>query len=114
MELTKVQIKVKLGRRGFTWVHFCYIPLEVKREFDEYVTPKNQLANYWITKWAVEDFGKVNLETEQDLANLKNLIRDRYKTEYPELYIESNTDNQGWLRVWYTKNMERELENCGR
>ncbi len=112
MELQKIQVKV--NREGKDqWVHFCYVPGDIKERFDKEVNKEGMLTPHWILKWAVEDFGTDKLETWDDLERLKAQIKEKYKTEYPELYIESNTDNQGWLRVWYKNHMDKELKEIG-
>jgi adenylate kinase family enzyme len=45
---------------------------------------------------------------------LKAAIKNLYKTKYPHIYIDSETDQQGWLRVWVTNHMESELEKYGK
>mgnify|MGYP001007710734 CR=1 FL=1 len=106
MEWQKIQIKV--NREGNTsWSHFCYVPAELKQEFD--ATFNHMNPTKWILKWAQEDFKIKKLDTWEDLESLKSRIKNLYKDRYPELYIESTTDNQGWLRVWYTLHMEKEM-----
>jgi hypothetical protein len=109
MELHKIKIKVK-WKNSWVWTHFCYVPDEVALKFFE-LNKEGQEANYWIAKWAKEDFGPDVLETEEDLNRLKLQIKELYKSKYPELYIDSATDKQGWLRVWCKTHMEKELEN---
>lgn len=104
------QKKIKYKVRN-KWVHFCYVSEELKEEFDLRVNTLNHLPNYWVMKWAYEDFGMSKINTQKELRELRMRIREMYRSRYPELYIENNTniDTQGWVRVWYTQHMEREL-----
>ena len=114
MNLQKIQIKLRRGSRAF-WAHLCYVPEEVKANFDSKVNTKYLPSNHWVEAWAEEDFGWVILGwlSEEELRELKKLIQDKYKDEYPELHLETNTDRQGWVRVWYTQHMNKELEKIG-
>lgn len=92
-------------------MHFCYVSEELKDLFDEQVNVLGHPANYWIGRWAIEDFEMINITTVEELDELKSLIRKQYQDMYPELYLDSIIDRQGWLRVWFTKHMEKELAN---
>lgn len=108
----KIQFRV-MEDTGEKWVHFCYVSEELKEEFDEKVGKLQRMTNYWIVKWAMEDFGITQVDTEDDLQDLKERIKTMYKDMYPELYIDSNTDQQGWTRVWFTQHMQKELDFIG-
>lgn len=108
----KIQFRL-LEDTGEKWVHFCYVSEELKEEFDEKVGRLQRTANYWAIKWAMEDFGISQVDTQEQLLDLKERIKNMYKDKYPELYIDSSTDSQGWLRVWYTNHMMKELEYIG-
>ena len=109
--MTFVKIQCKIGS-GVTeqWVHFCYVLEEVKKRFDGVVNINGRASGDWLLKWAGEDYGVTEIITPEDLEELKLAIRDTYRDKYPEIYLESNTDSQGWLRVWFTHHMEKELE----
>ena len=112
MDLLKINVKVfREGKEA--WVHFCYVPPNLKREFDELANTQCNWNIWWLNKWAKEQFD-IEVDTWEELDILKEAIRKSYKLMYPELYMESSTDNQGWLRVWYTQNMKEELENVGK
>lgn len=113
MELSKIQVKIRRGR-SIDWVHFCYVPSETKARFDASVNNPKQAPHYWVLRWALEDFGEVKLNTPEELDALKELIRFKYRDLYPTLFIESNTDNQGWVRAWYTEHMLEELKLIGK
>lgn len=111
--MVKIQVKVNTGK-DFIFSHFCYVPSDVKDRFDKYVNIKGLLSNHWIGLWAASEFDMTSIDTAEDIKELRNRIRESFKERYPELYIASNIDKQGWLRVWYTENMERELEKVGK
>ena len=48
-----------------------------------------------------------------EIEVLKGLVKNFYKRAHPELYIDSPTDRQGWLRVWLTKKIKEELKIYG-
>ena len=114
MEVQKIQVKIRRSDKTFIWSHFCYVPEELKRNFDKYVNTLGLPSNYWISKWAQENFGITKVDTLIDVWRLKTDIKNLYKERYPELFIETATDKQGWLRVWYANNMEQELKTLGK
>lgn len=113
MSLKKVQYKIGVGDKE-KWVHFCYIPAELKEEFDEKVNEYNMPLGTWVTKWANEDFEIVDIENPDTLDLLRDKIKEKYKHTYPDIYRESATDAQGWLRVWVIQHMREEVDMSGR
>ena len=112
MELTKIQAKVKCST-GFVWSHFCYVPKDVKDTFDRTVNTEAKTSNHYINLWAKQDFD-CNVTETSDLTmdgfeTLKTAIKEKYKNIYPELYMESNIDTMGWMRLWYTEHMKKEI-----
>lgn len=109
--LAKVLIKVAdtcLNKE--VWVHICYMRKDLYLEFlEEKCIARKELADY-LSKWVKRDF-RMNLPitSMRDVLILKALIKDRYKTIYPNIYLETNIDRQAWMRVWVTENMKREL-----
>lgn len=60
--------------------------------------------------WAIRDFNvDLSMTTKKDIEVLKALVKDKYRAVYPHLYHQTRTDRYGWLRLWVTDNMEREL-----
>ena len=112
MERTDTKILIKL-HDGYTtkWVHLCYVDSELYKEFLQ--TPVgSKTINELILNWSKNDFG-VPLSTLSNMADLevvKELIKKTYKALYPDLYRDSETDRQGWIRVWITNNMKKEIE----
>lgn len=113
MELKKIQIKVIDSTTDkVTWEHIAYASAELYDKFlKEMGCSREDYAKY-ISKWAYQDFNyKTNMAYKQDIAVLKNIIRERYREVYPNIFIDGNTDRQGWTRTWLTKKMEQELTN---
>jgi hypothetical protein len=113
LELSKIQIKIVRDNNPI-WSHFCYVPSDIKNRFDNLVNTQNFLTNYWVALWAHSEFDLFQIDTPESIQTLKETIKNKYRERYPELYVDSNTDKQGWLRVWYTENMEKELKEIGR
>jgi hypothetical protein len=106
--MKKIHIKLFDGRRNQNfWFHFCYIQRELWDEFKERFKVGNMDAQ--IKLWIAQDFGLVVLHMN-DLHEVKNLIKERYSELYPDIYLESEGDRQGWVRVWLTDKMKRMLE----
>ena len=105
------RIKLKVSREGREqWVHFCYTDKILTDRFEtEFKPPTDDpMYSYWVSKWAYEDFGIV-VNSWEDLEELKIVIKNMYKSIYPELYLESAIDKQGWSRVWVNKHMDKEI-----
>lgn len=110
----KIQYKLGVGETE-KWVHFCYVPRELEEEFNTKVNKHNLPIYNWIMKWGAEDYELDSIIDENSFEILKSHIQEQYRQEYPEIYLPSNTDSQGWLRVWTTKHMKKEIdfiENC--
>lgn len=111
MASAKVLMKLEnKSSRHPTWVHVCYVDKELYERYK--ATTKKQL-NEALKSWAELTFNKKNVpvSTIQDFSKLKLMVKDYYKTEYPDLYRDSNTDRQGWMRVWVTDMMKEGLKN---
>lgn len=112
MDLIKIQLKL-VTRTRFDWLHFCYIPKELKREFDRKVNRRGLMNNDWVSIWANAQFGLPKIKDKEALDNLKKAIHEYYRDKYPDIYIENpSKDIQGWARIWMTENMTKELEKC--
>lgn len=96
------------------WVHLAYID---KNLYDRFLHEKNIEStdmNEQISRWAKEDFNiELSMSSSRDLYILRGLVKDFYKRAHPELFIDSVTDRQGWIRVWITKKMREELRIYG-
>ena len=93
------------------WVHLCYVDSDVFTEFSK--LPLHDMPlNSILSGWCKEDFDvDLPLQTTEELATFRNLIKEQYKTKYPELFRESETDRQGWTRIWVTNKMKESIEN---
>lgn len=107
--LQKIHLKILDKYNQQRWVHFCYIAEDVKKRFAQHC-PKMSI-NTKIRHWACEDFGDTLLVDENDLRLLKLLIKSKYQHKYPELVRETynKTDRQGWLAIWVTEHLNREI-----
>lgn len=112
MKLTKV--KCRIFREGkHERVHFCYIDIELRNEFNKIANPERVLFTDWVERWAAEDFDPAPITTWDDLENLRHKIKELYKNIYPNLFLENITDRQGWVRIWCTNHMKKELGKIG-
>lgn len=114
MELVKIQMRFYNKDNDSIWRHFCYVPTELKESFDLHVNTHGLAGYVWIANWAFADFGILYIDTEKGFVALKEAVHRRYKELYPEIFIDSPTDKQGWLRVWYTQKMKEELTHIGK
>jgi hypothetical protein len=99
----------------FSWVHICYADKRVYLAFLERLSCDRKDFAEWLSKWAKEEFNvELPMTHTNDIIVLKKLIRDRFKRAHPMLFIESNTDHQGWIRIWVTRKMMEELKTYGK
>lgn len=94
-----------------SWEHICYAPRELYLRFLERKDIERfQMADY-MARWAKEDFNvDLSMTTRRDILILRELVLDKYKNAYPHLIRQTNTDHQGWMRVWVSNHMERDLQ----
>lgn len=95
------------------WVHICYIDKELyslfKQKEEEEGISLNERLSVWVNRtFDKEDF---SVNTLKDFSKLKQLVKDYYKKEYPEVYRESPTDRQGWMRVWITSMIKEDIDS---
>lgn len=112
MELKKIQIKVIDSKTDkMSWEHISYVSAELYDRFlKEMDCSREEFARY-VAKWAYQDFNyKTTMAYKQDITILKSLVRERYRSIYPNIFIDGNTDRQGWMRTWLSKKMEAELK----
>lgn len=114
--MADVKVLMKLENKSSkqpTWVHVCYVDKEL---YEKYKATAKYPLNEALKKWAELTFNKKNVpvSTTQDFAKLKLLVKDYYKTEYPDVYRDSPTDRQGWMRVWVTDMMKEGVKNVSR
>lgn len=105
----KIQLKVDRGGE-IIWTHFCYVNPEV---FDAFLhvtkTRRTQIAK-WLTKWAEEDFNwQIDFTEYSHIKLLKELVIDKYRRVYPHMYYNNAVDTHGWMRVWVSEKMGKEI-----
>lgn len=93
-----------------SWEHLCYAPRDLYLKFLKVKDIERfQMADF-VARWAKEDFNiDLPMATYKDIAILRELVLDKYSSAYPHLVRKSETDRQGWMRVWVTNHMERDL-----
>ena len=94
-----------------SWEHLCYAPRGLYLKFLKVKDLERfQMADF-VARWAKEDFNiDLPMSTYKDIAILRELVLDKYSSAYPHLVRKSETDRQGWMRVWVTNHMERDLQ----
>ncbi len=115
-DMADVKVLMKLENKSSrqpTWVHVCYVDKEL---YENYKATTQQQLNEALKNWAEKTFNKksVPVSTVQDFAKLKLLVKAHYKTAYPDVYRDSPTDRQGWMRVWVTDMMKEGVKNVSR
>lgn len=117
METQKLLIRLYNEHNGATeYVHLVYIDTGLYREYFS----KNKTADIGahLSAWVKEDFGvSLAMSSINELRILKELVFDRCKTAYPELYCQDSNrqyDRQGWMRFWISKKMREELNTDGK
>lgn len=92
------------------WIHLCYADETV---YNDYIlqNPDSSYMNEVLSRWCKEDFNQdLSMNSIEDVATLKGLVKELYREKYPEVYRDSDTDRQGWLRLWVTSKMKEELD----
>ena len=117
MEETKLLLKIcsssgQISDIPDKWVHLCYIDSDLYDKFLKASTNSDMSLNEILSKWCQEDLHTENpVITQEQLNELKQGVRDMYKSIYPELYRETDVDRQGWMRTWITKKMKETIDN---
>ena len=107
---TKLLIKIFDGSSA-KWVHLCYVDSDL---FQKFVEKAEATLNVYIQAWTKLDFNEaLYIGSIKDLEKLRLLGAEYAKKTYPDLFKESRTDRQGWVRVWITSHMRKELEQYG-
>jgi hypothetical protein len=111
-DLIKFLIKVlDENTNRLTWEHLCYAPKDLYLKFLETLgVERFEMADF-VSEWAKEDFNiDLPMTTAKDIAILRALVIDKYSSAYPHLLRKTETDRQGWLRVWVSSHMEKDLQ----
>ena len=112
-DLIKFLVKVlDENRNELVWEHVCYAPRELYLTYlKRFGLERFEMADA-LSKWAKTDFNvDIPVTTEKDIRIIKELIYDKYRNIYPNIARISNTDHQGWVRVWVSYHMERDLKH---
>lgn len=112
MARTKWQIRIR-SKVESGWTHLAYVPLEINNKFLEATKGKFMDYNQWLNKFADQDFGIKRVEFWEDLYELRQAVRDKYRQLYPELHLieeDAKTDQYGWMRVWLVSHMVEEIK----
>lgn len=113
MSKSKFLIKVR-SKRESRWTHFAYLPEDVLYSFKKATEYRGWTNNDWLGKWAKEDFGYGRIEFWEDLYQLRDDIKAKYRILYPELHMcepeDSKVDIHGWARVWLVSKMKKEID----
>lgn len=119
MESTKsIKVVIKVldaTSEKIKWIHLCYLEESLYRKFceDKQIQPTD--FNEVLARWCKEDFDlELSMSSSKDLYLLKGAVKDFYKRAHPDIYVDSVTDRQGWLRVWVTRKIKEELNLYGR
>lgn len=110
----KVMLKVihedRSKRKNPIWTHLCYINSEIYETFFNTLNISVEEFPSFLTKWTRNDFNiELDFTKNNDIRILKELVIDKYKQLYPHMYYNSLVDNHGWLRVWLSEKMGKEI-----
>lgn len=98
--MEKIQIKAFDRRRNQNiWVHFCYIADDIWTAYQNAFGKVNMDSQ--VKTWLKEEFD-FEIATIEDVYKAKDLIKQVYATTYPDVYLHTEGDRQGWTRVWLT------------
>lgn len=116
MNVQKVLIKIlDEDTEKIVWAHVCYVKKDLYLKFlDTFGIGRLEVADF-LSKWAKEDFSQdLTMTLKRDLKILKSLVMDKYSRLCPTIYNNNMIDIHGWMRVWMTEKMEKELKKLGK
>ena len=97
------------------WVHLCYADENLYNTYLFLQSDEYKCMNPTLSAWAKEDFNvDLSMDSIEDIATLKKLVKEAYREKYPEIYRDSPTDRQGWLRIWVNNKMKEAIDNANR
>lgn len=110
----KIQIKVlreEYPDRDPEWMHVCYINSEIYDAFFDATCIERVDFSDFLTKWCKDDFNlDLTFTKANDIRILKELVVDRYQSIYPHVHYNKAVDRHGWMRVWVSEHMGKELK----
>lgn len=115
----KVMLKVihedRNAKKNPMWTHFCYVNSDIYSAFFQTLDLTVEEFPSFLTKWTREDFNlQLDFTKNNDIRILKALIIDRFKELYPHMYYNAVVDNNGWMRVWLSEKMGKEIRRRDR
>lgn len=102
---SKLLVKVHDGKEQ-VWRHFSYVPSALVNLYEKNGTKLSEA----ILGWVKSDTG-VDITDYASLLLAKSKIREIYKSKFPDMYLESDIDRQGWVRLWVIEHIKEELNN---
>lgn len=113
---TKIQLKVALRLGGNPrWKHFCYVDEKLFKTYLEHYKLERSEFSQVIERWVLEEFNViVQFQTDWEVDKVRELIFDRYTKVYPYVAINRVIDHKGWVGIWVTEQMGRELKKHAR
>lgn len=108
--MKKVLVKA-LRDNEVQWIHFTAIPEELYRKFFRVTGSDTLDLNSYLSRWCKEDFDvTLKMLKYDDIYHLKLAIKERFQTEYSELYGKSEMPEiRGWVRMWLSQHMREEI-----
>ena len=110
--LIKLIVKVlDENKDQLVWEHLCYVPGDLYLTFLKQKEIERVEMSDYLSIWAKRDFNiDLPMTTAKDILILRELIVNKYRTVYPHMARKTSTDRQGWVRVWVSDNMDREMQ----
>lgn len=91
--------------------YVCHMNSELYNEFCNLFGVEYKDLYWWIAKWTKEDFNlSYDFCKANDLRILRELVLDKYATLYPFIYYNNLIKVDGWMRVWISEHMGREIK----
>lgn len=109
--LIKFVVKVlDENKDKLVWEHLCYVPTDLYLMFLRQKGIERVEMSDYLSRWAKQDFNiDIPMTTARDITILRELVVDKYRTVYPHMARRTPTDRQGWVRVWVSDHMERDM-----
>lgn len=98
----------------YEYVHFCYIPANLYTKFKQVTGVSSPKLKDYVERWIYDDYSiRVHITTYDEVVSARNLICQRFRQGYPELFIlGDNTGNPtiyGVIRMWLVQHMRIEM-----
>ena len=112
--LYRISLKVICGMRCESR-HFCSIPDTIYKEFMDCINGDSLDVNAYLSMWARQDWGvTIRMTVDEDIDELKSLIKRSSKKAYSELYVfepyDLIPDEDFWVKLWVSSHMKDETE----